>query len=465
MSSKASSEDLLYQRIPVHMPAPTPVTALPSQIWIISTLEITVSVASRNFVLTQLSSYSLRNQRIESSHGEGYWAPPFVAYPVPIRFSPPSTVGSLLKACTDAIKEEVLTRDAEQLAYRLGLRDVTMTPREGFLEIKVSPRSPEMVKAFYIRRFGVTGVSSDCLPNLADRESMMGYLFLELTRDGAQDAVRRKSDVHRRAELWVAGKPLQSNLEAVVGDDRMRAELAHSAIQLSMADFYNRDTGLIVACDLSRFGAALSNARTSMGGFLGTGQDAAEAFTSVVAAALQRFVAVIGTTQVQIAGDGLVAALSDRLGDPLTSRVTNVLKAWAEVVAVVDKLNGLSQRPSFSVGSRFALHYGEYRHGRIAGPASVVPGFDGAAVVEAARFEQGLASWLAAHSNYGDHVGIVSSAVIRELGPDFVVEGLSKAAESITVTSKEFTGSGALVFFDETRRNDSHNAGSGRPKL
>ena len=465
MSNEPRSEGTLYQRLSVQMPAATRVIALPSQIWIISTLEITVSVADRHFVLTQLSSYSLRNQRIEASHGEGYWAPPFVAYPVPIRFSPPSTVGSLLKACNDALTEEVLTRDAEQLAYRLGLRDVAMTPREGFLEIKVSPRSPEMVKAFFIRRFGVTGVSTDCIPNLADRESLMGYLFLELTHQGVKGAVSRISDVHRRAELWVAGKPLQSNLEAVVGDDQMRADLVHSAIPLSMVDFYNRDTGLIVACDLSRFGAALSNARTSMGGFLGTGQDAAEQFTSVVAAALQRFVAAIGTTQVQIAGDGLVAALSDRLGDPLTARVANVLKAWAEVVDVVDQLNDLSQRTSFSVGSRFALHYGEYRHGRIAGPASVVPGFDGAAVVEAARFEQGLANWLGSRSGYGNHVGLVSSAVIDEVGADIVAEGLSKAAESITVTSKEFTGFGTLVFFDEMRRNDSDYAGSGRPEL
>lgn len=418
------------------MPGETQLAAPPSQIWIISTLEICVRVDGRDFLVAQLSSYALRNQRVMAEHREGYWAPPFFAYPAPIQFAPPSTLGSLREHCSEAMHAATIKRDMEQLAYRLGLRDVGLEEREGFIELKVSPRSPDVVKAFDIRRFGLVRLSDDSIPNLADRQGLFGYTYLPATDDLAEQSVTRFSALHQREELWFAGKPIQSNLERVLSDGTMAAQVRAHGFNLDEDEFNSRDRGVVVACDLSGYGKALQVARHTMGGLLGSGDSAAERFSGLVAHLLQDFVSKLGTVQVQVAGDGIIAALPDRVGDSVSSRVDRVLRAWAHVVNAVEAVNRAAGNPEFKVGTRLAVHYGDYRHGRTAGPRSVVPGFDGPGIVEAARLEQGLANARLLAGTSREELGYTHVGVVSEIVWD-LIDGTLRDSELVEVIGRE----------------------------
>lgn len=423
-----------YQRLSCGAPGATRLIANPAQVWVIATLEIGLQVGEAKYFISQLSSYALRNQRLAPEHREGYWAPPFVAYPAPIQFAPPSTLGSLAEQCDEAIGGHLVKRDMEQLAYRLGLRDVRLEEREGFVEVKVSPRSPEQVKAFSFRRYGLTRLSEDCIPNLADREGLLGFLYIPLSeRHSVLNGIRRPSALHQRDELWVAGKPMQSNLEHVLSDGTMSAQIADSAIRVSIEEFSLRDRGVVVACDLSRYGSALKRARMSMVSFLGTGDEAAESFSQSVTHLLQQFVASLGTMQVQLAGDGVVAALPDRVGDGIEARLERILLAWERVVQGIEKLNERVP-PDHFVGSRLGVHYGDYRHGRIAGPESVVAGFDGPAIVEAARLEHAISTIDAPVR----HAAVVSDALNTRLRDDFLTSVSFTSLGRHLLTAKEF---------------------------
>lgn len=450
----------LYQRLSSSMPPTTPLAANPSQIWVISTLEIAVQMNGKTHVVSQLASYALRNQRQSASHGEGYLAPPFVAYPVPITFSPPTTLASLSRMCDSAVHAATLQRDIEQLAYRLGLRDVSIEERPGFVEIKVSPRSPEMVKAFQIKRFGLIGVSDDCLPNIADREGLMGFAFIEAGPQGPGHEIRRASPTHLRSESWIAGKPVQSNLEAVLRDEVMSAQLRATAISVPHEEFYFRDTGLLVSCDLGGYGKAVARAH-EMAGLLGSGTDVAESFTFTIASALQEFVARAGTVQVQLAGDGVLLALPDRVGDDLGERVARVLDAWRATISVVEDLDARAGWADFHVGSRIALHYGAWRYGRVAGPISVRAGFDGAAVIDVVRFEQGLADWTRRRDPSPLHAGVLSLELYSLISTGSLPDILDGRAD---MAVKEFEGVG-VIFNMEGSNHDRHDAHVSRSEL
>lgn len=404
------TEANLYQILGDGVPGSTALIASPAQVWVIATLEISVSCLDGVYLISQLSSYALRNQRLSAEHHEGYLAPPFVAYPAPIQYAPPSTLGSLRELCQAAASDQIVERDMQQLAYRLGLRDVALERRLSFVEIKVSPRSPEHVKAFAFLRYGLTRVSDDSIPNLADREGLLGFVYLPLEGHGIRHGIERFSALHQRNEKWFAGKPVQSNLEHVLTESTMEAQVAASAFSVPIDEFSSRDRGLVIACDLSRYGSALKLARSDMGGYLGTGDDAAESFSQSVSHTLQNFISSLGTMQVQLAGDGIIASLPDRLGDSIGARVERVLSAWAIVVASINVLNTRAPR-GLSVGSRLAIHYGDYRFGRIAGPESVVVGFDGPGIVESARLEAAMAQLVDNNAEDKQHAVVFSDSV------------------------------------------------------
>ncbi|SNR25174.1 hypothetical protein [Actinomadura mexicana] len=362
----------------------------PSQIWVIASLEITVRQGGRTHLLLTFPSYPLKGGRVAPPHDEGYWSPPFVAYPVPMTFSPPTTVGSLHKLATARITDDAMKADLAHLAYQMGLRDIELEYRGSFFELKKSPRSPELVKAYKIVRYGLTGVDEACLRNLADPDMRRGYVYLPL--DEYEEMTRPlHSSLHGRTERWFLGKPLMSDVEHIVSDRGYRGMMAANAIDIDTTLFSRRETGILCAVDLAGYGGALRYARENMHSFRETSDVIQETFRKSVATRFDRMLARLGTTQVQTAGDGFVAAFPRRSFESAADTVDELLEEWRAVVRRIDDLNEAIRNPQYRVGSRMALHYGEYEYGRVSGVGSFALAFDGAAIIEVCRLEQALA--------------------------------------------------------------------------
>ncbi|MFC0544123.1 hypothetical protein [Kutzneria chonburiensis] len=413
----------------------------PAQVWVIATLEITVhQEQGRPHLLLTFPSYPLGPG---TAHDEGYWSTPFVAYPVNTGYGPPTTVASLRRLIAATMAAEDTEADISQLAYLLGLRDTTLTRLGEFLEIKVSPRTPELVKAFHMIRYGLSSVDEACLRNIADPDLRRGYVFLPL--DHGDYLHERFSAAHLRQEQWFLGKPLMSNIQHVMATPGLRATLASSSIALSRDLFARGESGLLVAVDLAGYGTALKYARERMHSFGSDTNSIQAAFRKSIGTYFDRMLGQLGAMQVQTAGDGFVAAFPARVfGDP-AQLVADLLTQWRRLVGEIAVLNKEIREEGLRVGSRMALHFGDYEYGRIGGIASYLPAFDGASIVEVARLEQGLASAMRAGQRIEPgvelqakrHYVIVSRALRHELGDGWSA-GPADRVGVLDLEAKEF---------------------------
>ncbi|MFI9384237.1 hypothetical protein [Kutzneria sp. NPDC052558] len=411
----------------------------PVQVWVIATLEITVhQEAGHPHLLLTYPSYPLGTG---SAHDEGYWATPFMAYPVSMGYGPPTKVSSLFRLIDQTMAAKTPEADINQLAYLLGLRDTTVRPLGEFLELKVSPRTPGLVKAFKIVRYQLSTVDDACLRNIADPDLRRGYVFLPLQPDG-EHLRERYSAAHKREEQWFLGKPLMSNIQHVMATPGLRARLGSASIPLPRTLFTRHEQGLLVAVDLAGYGTALKYAREQMHSFGSDAESIQAVFRKSIGTHFDRMLGRLGAMQVQTAGDGFVAAFPSRVFYDLPGLVADLLARWRQFVGEIGRLNLEIREEGLRVGSRMALHFGEYEYGRIGGIASYVPAFDGASIVEVARLEQGLAGAMR-----GRHEGLepkrhyvaVSQALRYVLGEGWsAADGLAGRVGVLDLEAKEF---------------------------
>ncbi|TQC42211.1 hypothetical protein EEB14_50120 [Rhodococcus sp. WS4] len=360
-----------------------------SAVWVIGTLEISVKDdEGRIGIILSQGSYALDNPH-SPAHDEGYWVPPNVAYPIQFKYSPPTTVGSLRRLTDERVNSSQLQDDMDRLAYSMGLRDANPTKRSSFIEIKTSPRIPNTVNAYVFVRFSVTSVAGECLRNLSDPEGRKGYVYYLLDAP-VEERSLINSSYHQRCEHWYLGKPLMSNVEALVTDPVRLEQIRHSAILVSGELFYRKERGIICVADLAGYGAALRYANEEMFDFGEDQERIAQFFRHSITRRLEEMASSLGTTQVQTAGDGFIAALPERTHPDTSAEILYVLKCWSALLSGVAKLSSKIRDEKLRIGSRMSLHYGEYLYGRISGISSFSPAFDGASIIEAARLEQAL---------------------------------------------------------------------------
>lgn len=452
---------MTYQVLTAESPERMPLPASPSSVWIISTLEIAVSWQGDHHLMLIHPSYPLAGQHNSPPHDEGYWAPPFVAYPVPIEYSPPTTAGSLLRLATEAAERIDIERDLNHLAYQMGLRDISLKRRTSFLELKVSPRSPSLVKAYYILRHGLAGVDRSSSRNLADPEQRRGYVFLPLGGYAAATQVR-PGEEHGRSGRWFLGKPLMSNVEYVLGDEMRRLVISEEGIDVPADLFCRQERGVLCVVDLAGYGTALRYAFEHMHTFSTTASKAQDEFRGRVAHELHTMLGDLGTTQAQFAGDGFVAAFPERAFPDATELIASIVARWERLVDLIEQLNCAIRVPDKRVGTRMVLHQGNYTYGRIAGTRSFAAAFDGTAVIEVVRLEQGLATaskersaTVFASLRQRSHLLALSRRLSDQLEPAEPKARFSRwsALGEASLNAKEYEGD-ALIFQLPTEEDD-----------
>jgi hypothetical protein len=424
-----------------------PLVAAPSAIWILSTLEVAIKDKRDALFLLTFPSYALDRQPGAPAHDEGYWAPPFVAYPVPLMYSPPTTVGSVRKLIGESLQKISLQGDLAHLCYQMGLRDVLLERREEFLELKVSPRSPSLIKAYYIVRHGLISADAACLRNLADPEVRRGYVYLPIEEERGVAPSKRFCAAHGRDEAWFLGKPLQSNVQYVLSSPERRTAIAAKSLEIDESLFARKEIGIVCVADLAGYGSLLKYAGDVMHSFREAGSQAQDFFRQEVAEQFQMMLGELGVTQLQTAGDGFIAAFPSRVFASAEETRNQIAIRWNELLKQIENLNKSVREASRKVGSRLVLHYGKYRFGRIGGPRSFSPAFDGDTIITAARLEQGLGALMksrgTADGDTSKHVILESEElVLLACGKDLPI--CWRSLTSVSLTAKEFCGSGKL---------------------
>lgn len=358
----------------------------------LATLEIVVKdMSGIASLVLMLGSYAL-DQTLLQEHGEGYWVPPNVAYHLNLKgFTSPSTLGSLRDNFKSITKKRMMG-DVQQLAYSLGLRDTYISHAGSFIEIKNSPRTPETIRAFYIDRFILDSVDYNSLRNIADPEMWHGLIFAPLNINSPYYK-KRKSTSHQIEEVWFLGKPLQTNVVYLLNNTSINTKLINSAMNIKMENFSIMETGTICVIDVAGYGAALRHTQNNMISFRQSEDEIMRDFRFAISNKLIDFVSELGTTQVQIAGDGLICAFPLRLFNNNNFIIESILTKWEKIIVELEKLNLSIKDENKKIGSRIVLLNGDYQYGRINGILNFSPAFDGQSIIEAVRLEQGLSAW------------------------------------------------------------------------
>lgn len=358
----------------------------------LATLEIAVKdMSGIASLVLMLGSYALDHTLLQE-HGEGYWVPPNVAYHLSLKgFTSPSTLGSLRDNFKTVTKKRMMD-DVQQLAYSLGLRDTYISHAGSFIEIKNSPRTPENIRAFYIDRFVLDKVDYNSLRNIADPELWHGLVFAPLNINSPYYK-KRISTSHQIEEVWFLGKPLQTNVAYLLNNTSISTKLINSAKNIKLENFSIAETGTICVIDVAGYGEALRHTQHNMISFMQTEVEIMQDFRVSISNILIDFVSELGTTQVQIAGDGLICAFPSRVFSDRSLLIENIISKWEKTIVKLEELNSSIKVESKKVGSRIVLLNGDYQYGRINGILNFSPAFDGQSIIEAVRLEQGLSTW------------------------------------------------------------------------
>ncbi|HBB18401.1 MAG TPA: hypothetical protein DCZ97_15900 [Syntrophus sp. (in: bacteria)] len=364
---------------------------VPTQLWLLLTLEVAISDAHGESLLLTYPSYTLEGREEDGPLVEGYWTPPFFGFPVDLGFRAPDTVGAVRMRFQEHENAIDMRKSIDELAYVMGLPNPEIVNTGSFIELKRSPRSPELWKCYKIQRFTCTKLGPRGRRNLADPECRKGYVFLPLN-DMDSVLTSRQSERHGRTERCFLSKPLISNLDFVLGSPERLSNLRANAIPLAPKDFRHEEEGLLICTDLAGYGTACRYAVEHMHSFTETGVSIATYFRESVACLFYRFLSQIGISQVHTAGDGLIAAIPKRHFENagLDATLHTFFQQYRTMLHEVEKFNHAIGEESKKVGSRLALHYGSYRYGRIALSRSISSDFDGAAIIEVARLEGAL---------------------------------------------------------------------------
>ena len=411
----------------------------------LATLEIVVKdISGIASLVLMLGSYALDHTLLQE-HGEGYWVPPNVAYHLNLKgFTSPSTLGSLRDNFKTVPKKRMMD-DVQQLAYSLGLRDTYISHAGSFIEIKNSPRTPETIRAFYIDRYVLDSVDYNSLRNIADPELWHGLVFAPLNINSPYYK-KRTSPSHQIEEVWFLGKPLQTNVTYLLNNTSITTKLINTAKDIKMENFSIIESGTICVIDVAGYGAALRHTQHNMVSFSQTEFEIMRDFRFSISKKLIDFVSELGTTQVQIAGDGLICAFPSRVFNNNSLLIENIIAKWEKTIVELEKLNSSIKDESKKVGSRIVLLNGDYQYGRINGILNFSPAFDGQSIIEAVRLEQGLSAWTKRYTENKKHNMHYFACIKDNIGISKTLNNWQDCGEH-QISAKEYTACANILVY------------------
>lgn len=430
----------------------------PYDVVLVAALELSVRDSSGSHVLVTNPRYDVVNGGDDGEPPESaQWAVPYVTRRVDKKNRKAwKTVGGILKAIEQAKEEWDPTEALGGLmaTWAVGLTDLELLGE--FTEYKRSWSNPQVPKIYHVMRYAAS--SDECEPRaLADPESRQGFSYLPIDDDRYSRVITdRECARHKRIESVFLARPLASNLRHVLSEAHERDRLREKAVPLEESDFFYDVSGYVVAGDIAGYGAACEYAH-KMGTIDFGGDEAAARLRTSATGAFTQMFHEAGIWQVHTAGDGFIAGVPVDADEDGASALARFLQSYLGLLRLLDRTRGLIDdhrtknksraKPGDAgmLGSRLAIHFGEYRYGKMAQAASLASAFDGQAITFVSRLEQGLRTIVKDPTSDGGsklegvlHSAIASDEAVKEWGglakTPPMLDKLGKAA----ALSKEF---------------------------
>lgn len=429
----------------------------PERLQVVVTLEIPVKDMDGTYLIVTYPDYAGADVIDTAEDAElpvepGQWTPPYITYDVEDGglFSRTRKTEKLFKRF-EQIDDATVERDLRRYTDRLGLNYLEFESLDTFYEFRLSFRYPGSFRGYQIRR--VLGrVEDDDMMNIADSEMRKGFAFLPID-ERFVGLTNRHCDRHHRHERLFMGKPIASNLRSVLEDERLRGALSDSAVAIDPEAFFTSQNGFIFAGDLAGYGRFCQFLADNTGDLDRTGDAGAQEFRDLAIRLFTKLFHSADIRHTHTAGDGFICALPESELPSHQAQLQSALSAHLEMTKKLDGFNekakvfaqkrNLGQPPR--LGSRLAVHHGDYRFGKMSMLASLLPTLDGASVIEAARIEAGLRSWVYSTDRPDQHWIAVSQKATQQLSglelSDLSSYGPFEPKQGVEVAEKEFAGS------------------------
>lgn len=359
-----------------------------SYLYVVASLEIAIKDRVGSGLALRLHSYP------RDTSSEGYWAPPNLQYR--LDHEAPPEVKKMVEDLHEYVKSnhEVMAKNLVNLAESFGLRGAKVERVEGdpITELKPSINNPGVNSAFCTVRFALTDLKERSETNLVDRDGRHGFIFFPLTGP-ATERIRNYQDLGGTGLVsrHYLGKPVISGLQHLLDYPIVVSGILGRAINVEEVKTHRKQNGLIVAADIAGYGKVLVSEYL---GLMSNPTSERSEYQRRVLSALESAFTAAGTTQVQTAGDGFIAAYPvGDLASDFDEVFINVVENWTKTVNLVSgEINSAlaTANQKGRLGTRIGISAGEYEWGRINGLESFAPAFNGPAIVRTARLEQGL---------------------------------------------------------------------------
>lgn len=433
----------------------------PASVVMIATLELVIDDGRSKYLLITSPRYEPVERASEGVHVEsGQWTPPYVTRSIA---SPAEHYWRSAGKVMESVDQELVGWDAAMhLSQMVGGWNCGLSELEqigSFTEYKRSWGQPTSWKAYHVLLFRARTDDVERMA-LADPEARKGFFYLPIEEDRFAHATRtRQCEQHARDEIMFLGQPLATNLAHIVGTPEKRKALCAQSVSLREEDFHSTYSGLLVCGDIAGYGAACKHV-ADMQSLEAEARDPATIIRESAAAGFTQLFHEAGMRQIHTAGDGFIAALPLQSESEIREALMHFLEAYERFLHALDELNTRIAADFIRVsgegdppvmGSRLALHWGEYRYGKIARAASSAPTFDGATIIDVARLEQGLSAMT--KGKVEDPVGvsarphtvIQSQALIEHIPHLHDCHERLEALGSADVGSKEFAHEASLL--------------------
>ncbi len=400
----------------------------PSELWHLTHLHICVTDEHGKYLLVQHHNY----HHPSALPSAPQWSTPFVPQQVLTDGREIETYGQLRSVFHDSFDPAAVHTQASTLGHRLGVSGIERTPYASAIELKESPSTPGVLKAYMSSFFRVSRESLKARRNIADPEGLKGVYFVPLEDAGP-------GTDQGPADLFL-GRPPHSNVQLVRRDPVLRSRTEEWAFPASDLVLRLEFDGVVAVVDLSQSARLQADALPMEGAGWLEQSNPSRTIRSRMARFLGQFATEVGARHISFAGDGILIGIPCG-PDGQAQVVRRLAEEYVKLAAVIDHENESAPAGLDTViGSRIAVSVGQYEYGKIGGVSFPVHGFDGSIVVETSRMESALAANLRGLDVAPRHAGIFSAELAGEVDelPSGSISG------PVSLASKEWKGVGYL---------------------
>ena len=385
----------MVYRILEELPEDSELDIVPSEYWILNCFFIVLKGNDNIYLPLTYPIYKItKSGSIEG----GLWTPPYVAKKLEGSIKRLNTPKSIKNSISNYIQNnsETIKNDISYMFYYLGIQNYELVKFSDFTEYKSSYSEPTKVKCYHIINHLVTDIDKAGIVNIVDPDCLRNLHLLNMSLSTNQLPIRENESFPS-----YNGKILASNLYRVISNysHKLMDEKYFNIVEESF--LFDRFDGVLFSYDINSSGKIRNKIEYNYASLSQNGLEISEDFISKLLIIFTKILAKNSIYQYRLEGDGFIAAIPKRdfylfnfnensIDPSLLLQLFN---------SIDNEIKKLLRASNINLSSKAAIHYGEYKYGKIGGIEARTTTFSGKDLFILSRLRDGITKWNTSKKN------------------------------------------------------------------